>query len=471
MKLSQLLLCCAGVFVAASATAIIDPSLKQRFLPGMGGDTQNVMISFTQGIDTVINQINSMSFSSPAEKRTVLTNAQKTFSGASQGQLQNFLNSMGVNYESFWINNKMVVPNVNSALVDAISNIPGVAKIEKEPVANIELPVGGEELLEDFSNMTRFARQSATSPPQYGIAKIRADQVWGSYKGKGIVVAGIDTGVRYTHDALKGRWRSSYGWYDPYKGTSLPNDGNGHGTHTMGTIAGINGIGVAPEATWIACMGCNSDSCSGSALYACGQWVQCPTDPKGQNQDCTKAPDVVSNSWGGGQGQTWFDEIINSWQAAGITPVFSIGNSGSGCNTAGSPGDRPKVISVGSTDSSDRISTFSSRGPTSDGRVKPEISAPGGQVRSAWHTGNSVYNTISGTSMACPHVSGVVALMKQKNRAATFSQIFNAITNTAERTGLNKSGAATCGGTSADVYPNNIFGYGRIDAVRAVGAI
>lgn len=234
MKLSQLFLCCAGVFVAASATAIIDPSLKQRFLlpgTGGGGDTQNVLVSFTQGIEPVINRINSMNFSSMAEKRTALTNMQKTFSGASQGQLKNFLNSMGVNYESFWINNKMVIPNVNSGLVNAMSNIPGVAKIEKEPVANIEVPFVGEEEIVDSSDLNRNTRQSSV---EWGVERIRANQVWGSYKGKGIVVAGIDTGVRYTHVTLRDRYRSSYGWFDPYEKSSMPNDGNGHGTHTMG---------------------------------------------------------------------------------------------------------------------------------------------------------------------------------------------------------------------------------------------
>ncbi len=236
MKLSQILLCCANVFVAVSATAIIDSSLKQRFLlPGIGGggDTQNIMISFTQGIQTVINQINRLTFPSLAEKRIALTNAQKIFSDASQGQLQNFLNSMGVNYESFWINNKMIIPNVNSGLVSAISNIPGVAKIEKEPIASIELPFADEkQLLKDSGNMTRFARQSSSLA--WGIEKIRADKVWRAYKGKGIVVAGIDTGVRYTHESLRGRWRTSHGWYDPYDKTSKPNDDDGHGTHTMG---------------------------------------------------------------------------------------------------------------------------------------------------------------------------------------------------------------------------------------------
>ncbi len=81
----------------------------------------------------------------------------------------------------------------------------------------------------------------------------------------------------------------------------------------------------------------------------------------------------MSNSWGGSGGRDFYDDIITSWQAAGIVPVFSIGNKGPDCNTAGSPGDRPNVIGVGSTDSNDRISKFSSRGQSKDGKVKPDI--------------------------------------------------------------------------------------------------
>lgn len=172
--------------------------------------------------------------------------------------------------------------------------------------------------------------------------------------------------MRYTHRALVNNWRREYGWLNPGCTSifcrSTPSDGNGHGTHTIGTIVGTGGIGVAPEAQWIACMGCTSLGCSASSLNTCGQWVQCPTDYRGRNRNCDMAPDIVSNSWGGGQGQDWYDPIIESWQAAGIVPVFSMGNSGPECGTANSPGDRPGVISVGSTEQDDTISSFSSLG-------------------------------------------------------------------------------------------------------------
>src|SRR5436190_21268668 len=110
MKFSHLLIV-SGALMAVSGTAIIDSSLKQRFLGGGSGDTQNVMVSFTHGIDSVIQEINRGNYSSPQEKRSALVSAQQAFSQSNQEPLQSALNSMGVKYESYWISNKMVISN------------------------------------------------------------------------------------------------------------------------------------------------------------------------------------------------------------------------------------------------------------------------------------------------------------------------------------------------------------------------
>jgi len=288
-------------------------------------------------------------------------------------------------------------------------------------------------------------------------------------------VSSIDTGVRYTHKDLAGQYIGQYdgwyGWYEPRGHAATPYDDQGHGTHTMGTIVGKGGIGVAPDAYWMTCKGCYSDGCGSSDLTACGQWIQCPTSPDGQTEDCSRAPWVVSNSWGGGQGSSWYNNIVKAWQAAWIIPVFSQGNSGPNCGTANSPGDQPKeiLIGVGATDSSDRLASYSSVGPTTDGRVKPDIAAPGSSVVSASYSGDSSYQTMSGTSMACPHVAGVIALMQSKNPSLTYDEIYSYITNSAVRTGLTATGR-NCGGKSDSAFPNNSFGYGRINAYAAVNS-
>ncbi|ODM87618.1 Bacillopeptidase F [Orchesella cincta] len=110
--------------------------------------------------------------------------------------------------------------------------------------------------------------------------------------------------------------------------------------HTTGTIAGGKGIGVAPGAKWAACRGCASSACWQSDLLACGDFFACPTRADGSSPDCSKAPNVVSNSWGGGRGNTWYNDVIEGWHAAKIIPLFSNGNSGPSCNTANSPADQ-----------------------------------------------------------------------------------------------------------------------------------
>ncbi|GAB9477672.1 hypothetical protein Gpo141_00014792, partial [Globisporangium polare] len=305
---------------------------------------------------------------------------------------------------------------------------------------------------------------------EYGVTKISAPSVWAlGNTAQNIVVSTVDTGVLSTHEALAARWRSSYGWYDPSLNSLTPADENGHGTHTMGSITGSGGIGVAPGATWIACRGCTTDGCTEAALLSCAQFITCPTDPSGNNKDCSKAPNLVSNSWGGGQGDSFYQAAVDAWVAAGIIPIFANGNDGPACTTANSPGDYANVIAVGATDSTDALASFSSKGPSKGGLLKPEVSAPGYNVRSSWNTGNSAYNTISGTSMATPHVAGVVALLLQNNPSLTFAQVKTLLTTTTDTSTLKAAGY-TCGGTADGTFPNNNFGYGRVNALKAVSS-
>jgi len=313
------------------------------------------------------------------------------------------------------------------------------------------------------------------SPPkgdtaEWNVEKIRAHDVWNmtGINGTGIVVASIDTGVRRTHEALRDNHRVEYGWYDPYNGTEVPTDENGHGTHTTGTIVGQKGVGVAPGASWIACKGCNNDGCTEAALIKCGQWVACPTDPKGNNPDCTKAPDVSSNSWGGGSNSQFYNKVIEAWRAMDIIPVFALGNSGPLCSTSSSPGDQPNVISVGSTNVDDKVSRFSSRGPATNGLEKPEVSAPGEKVKSAYFKADDSYAVLSGTSMATPATAGTVVLMLAKNKTIKFDDVMNIITTSAHRPQITRLVGQQCGNDIIQPWPNNGFGHGRIDAYEAV---
>lgn len=190
----------------------------------------------------------------------------------------------------------------------------------------------------------------------------------------------------------------------------------------MGTMVGDDGganqIGMAPGAKWIACKGCASNSCADTDLVACAQWIVAPTKWNGSDANPNLRPHIVNNSWGGGSGDNWYQSYVNAWRAAGIYPSMSIGNSNT-CGSAGSPGDYPNVTGVGNFDHRTGIihPSYSSRGPgafdippaEANGypKVKPQISAPGTNVRSSVNTGDNAYDgTYTGTSMASPHVAG-----------------------------------------------------------------
>ncbi|NKE06207.1 carboxypeptidase regulatory-like domain-containing protein [Mesobacillus selenatarsenatis] len=276
--------------------------------------------------------------------------------------------------------------------------------------------------------------------PQWGLEKIYAPKVWGQYglKGEGIVVGIMDSGVDGNHEALKQNYRGrdgnhQYSWIDVSgEGYDTPNDGNGHGTHVAGTaVGGGSGepIGVAPEAEWIAAKIFNDGgSTTLSAIHQAFQWFMAP------GGDPSKAPQVVNNSWGNSNAYNLeFYEDVKAWVSAGIFPSFAAGNDGPGSQTIGSPGSFPETFAVGATDVYDQTAYFSSRGPVfwkdengdEERIIKPDISAPGHKIYSAWPAkrNEGKYNTISGTSMATPHVTGAVALLLQANPDLTIDQI------------------------------------------------
>jgi subtilisin family serine protease len=390
----------------------------------------------------------------------------------SQARLRALLDARGVDYTPYWISNVIRVVG-DRALAEELAAHPDVSHLEVDSTYHIVEP----------TERVDSSGDNGVTAVEWGVANINADDVWAQFgvTGEGIVVANIDTGVRYTHAALVDKYRGNlgggvfdhnYNWFDPANicPGDAPCDNNNHGTHTMGTMVGDDGgtnqIGVAPGARWIAAKGCETNSCSTASLLASGQWVVAPTDLNGNNPDPAMAPHIVNNSWGGGRGDRWYEDTINAWVAAGIFPMFSAGNSGPACNTANSPGDNIPAYAVGAYDINNNIASFSSRGFSGvDGTtIKPNISAPGVAVRSATAASNTSYGSFSGTSMASPHASGVVALV--------WSAAPDLIGDVAATRALLDATARdtsnlTCGGTPDN---NNVFGEGRIDALAAVEA-
>jgi hypothetical protein len=260
---------------------------------------------------------------------------------------------------------------------------------------------------------------------------------------------------------------NDYNWQDTSGSAELPFDNNGHGTHTMGTMVGDDGagnqIGVAPGADWIATNGC--DSCSDAALLESGQWIVAPTRTDGTDADPSKRPNIVNNSWGytaAGYIDDWFTETTDAWEAAGIFGAWASGNAGPGCTTTSSPGANSGSYSVGAFDSSGAIASFSSRGAGEDGMIKPNIAAPGVNVRSS--VPGDGYAAFNGTSMAAPHLAGAVALLWSAAPALVGDiEGTEALLN---ETAVDTD-ATTCGGTAEN---NNVWGEGKLDVAALVDA-
>ena len=389
-----------------------------------------------------------------------------SFADHTQAGLDALLAKSGAQYTRYWIVNAIYVTS-DDAVLNAVRGRPEVQEILAPVTFSIPKPEPGVE-------------QATIDSIEWNLTAIKAPNVWSTYgdTGQGIIVANIDTGVQYDHPALAGKYRGNlgggsfdhnYNWYDPSKicssSGSLPCDNHGHGTHTMGTMVGDDGagnqIGVAPGARFIMAKGCESGSCSGTALTASAQWILAPTDLNGANPRSDLRPHVVNNSWGAGSGDFWYQGMVQAWVASGIFPAFSIGNSGSGCGTANSPGDYPESYASGAFDINGAIASFSSRGPTfSGGLTKPNIAAPGVSVRSSLTTNS--YGSWSGTSMASPHTAATVALMWSAAPA-----LVGDIAGT--RAILDQTAVDTsdlnCGGAAAN---NNVWGEGKLDALAAV---
>jgi subtilisin family serine protease len=401
----------------------------------------------------------------------------------SQRELRGQLAARGLRSRPFWIVNAIMVHGAQ-ADAQALSARADVALIRGNHLASLPQPEQTSQAAVERCNPTQPG-----DPICWNIHQIEADRVWREFgiTGQGVVVANIDTGVRFDHPALAAQYRGAlagggfdhnYSWFDPLGSHSAPHDDNGHGTHTMGTIVaagagGLPAVGVAPGARWIAAQGCNSYACSEADLIDAAQWILAPTRLDGGQPRPDLRPLIVNNSWAGAGGSDWYAGYTAAWRAAGIFPVFAAGNAGGGvsqvCGSIDSPGDYGDVVAVGATDQNDTIAGFSLLGPSQDGRHKPDFVAPGSYsgaglgVLSTFPSDGASYQVLRGTSMAAPHVAGLAALLWSANPAliGDYDATYQLIRDSAAPRSDTRCG-------DAPGAPNNVYGYGRVDAYAAV---
>ncbi len=411
---------------------------------------------------------------SPQIRAYKVITALQEKAASTQGALINFLEEKLTerevfSYKTFWIANLIMV-EAKADIINQIKNRVDVSQMDIDAMLDWDKPT-------QRGNIT--TEEILSIEP--GLKIVNADKLWAmGITGQGRLLMGIDTGVRHTHVALNSRFRGNFvpmsqAWFDP-SGSTTPSDCDGHGTHTMGTMVGRSTagdtVGLAIDAQWIA----SNTLCTGgtSANISAFQWA---LNPDGNSSTSSDMPDAIGNSWYDpditdectGIYKTTFDAL----EAAGIAVVFSAGNAGSGTSTITKPKnintDETNVFCVANIQGSlwlagnnDPIASSSSRGPSTCGGtgsllIKPEVSAPGTSVRSSYSTTDNSYSSLTGTSMACPHVVGAIGLLKQAFPTLTGKQIKLALYNTARDLGA--------------AGEDNTYGKGLIDVYAAYLAL
>jgi serine protease AprX len=475
----SLVVLCALLIPNAVASPAANSSSK--IAPRVMNDTANGAV--TEAL-VVLNEQADLSAAAALptklEKGRFVVDALRAVANRTQAPVKALLDRRGIPYQSFYIVNMIKITG-DRALIQELASRSDVNRVDANPHVRTILPIPtGVD-----------AKANTPAGIEWNVARVNAPKVWAAgFRGEGRVVGDADTGVQWDHPALKSHYRGwngvtvdhDYNWHDASPAHSpTPVDPNDHGTFTMSEMVGDDGagnqIGVAPGAQWIGCRNMDQNGTGSPTSYTeCFQFMIAPYPVNGDptQGDPTLAPDSINNSWvcpvSEGCSTNTLLSVVDAVRAAGIFPAMAAGNSGPSCSTISDP---PALydssVSVGATNSSNQISSFSSRGPvTADGsnRTKPDVSAPGENIRGAV-PGNGYQSGWSGTSMATPHVAGGVALLWQIKPAliGDVDATELALTSTAH----HLKSSQNCGGSGSKI-PNNVFGWGIINLLAAAKA-
>jgi subtilisin family serine protease len=424
---------------AVERTGTIDPALEAQLAVTAPTDLVDVEVVLTSRADLGAVRNLRRKARLAAVENALRTHAERTQKGVRGLLAARQAQHLAADVVPFWVANQVDV-RATPAVVRELAARPDVATVRPTVV------------LHASSLAPVTAAASVTTEPN--IERIGTLALWAlGFRGQGVVVATMDTGVDASHPDLASSWRGgTNSWYDPNgQHPTTPTDINGHGTATMGVIvggaAGGSAIGVAPDARWIAVkMFDDRGTATSTTIHRGFQWL---LDPDG-NPATADAPNVVNSSWTMSVAgcSLEFQADLRSLRAAGILPVFAAGNEGPLAGTVRSPANNPEALAVGGTDDTDAMYPSSSRGPSAcAGARAPKVAAPAVAVRTTDLYG--LYLTADGTSLAAPQVAGGLALLLDAFPDLTADQQEVAL----------ETGAVDLGPAG----PDDDVGYGRLD--------
>ncbi len=365
---------------------------------------------------------------------TALQNKAETTQPAMLAKMESLPGIRKENLKPLWITN-MIYFEGNREAIAALSLDPAVEELGLN--AKVEFERAVEEACPSPAGVTGVER---------GLEAIGAPQMWAmGYTGYGRRALVIDTGQDPTHPALHNQFLyHNRRFSDTWRGITDPEDCDGHGTHVTGTVLGLDRltgdtIGVAFDAKWMGGIALGGECSAGADQSNIDEMLQWALNPDGDPETIDDMPDVINNSWRSMSNTCGAESVVgifNALYGAGIAVVFSAGNDGPDPLTITQPKfnnwDTVRLFAVGNLNGNSTsfpISNSSSRGPSKCGGegsllIKPEVSAPGSSVRSSLPGG---YGNLSGTSMAAPHVSGAVLLLKEAFPYLTGEEILLAL--------------------------------------------
>jgi subtilisin family serine protease len=467
---SSIIIAIIAIICSSGLTAGYLTDQLEEYIVGQDSDqfVRVLIVPVTDNNSVALKSSLASEFSTRAERHRHGMEQLQAIAERSQGSIKEYLHraeeaGQARNIKSFWVAN-LVEVEISAAALVQLADEASIDKIELYPTI-VSIPVPKSDRL-----------SLSSAGVENNLKAIGADSAWtAGYDGRGRIVCSFDTGVDGLHPALSGNYRGNKGypasqcWFSSVDSSDFPHAFNSagyskpHGTHTTGIIVGhddVNGdtIGVAPGADWIAAVAIDVP---GASIFESFQWA---VDPDGDPNTVSDVPDVINHSWGvpGIGCADLFWEIIDNSEALGIVNIFSAGNEGPDSLSIRNPANRATDsltnFAVGALNNAfDDIWFSSSKGPSDcdSSSIKPNVTAPGQSIKSSV-PGNS-YLYFQGTSAAAPHVSGAVAILRQKNPDATADEIKNALLASCDDMGT--------------LGPDNTYGWGRINIMEALRQI